>query len=269
MSVEGALCRSVGDAAAVLSCLSVPNRLVWEQAPSPERPFTTDVGSHPGRLRIALLTTSALGVVVEEPCRAAVEDAGRLLEELGHHVEYLQEDPLDSGVVGPLLDIINTSYAAYEGIDWDRVEPHNKAWRSAGLGIDAMTFIASLSALRRLTPRIVERWGRDFDVLVTPTLPIEPPVAGEVLAEAHAQPDTPPLAAVVMVAFTALYNLTGQPALSLPLSQAPSGLPLGIQLVGGPWDEATLIRLASQLEAAAPWEGRTPRLATVEDSDQA
>ena len=206
---------------------------------------------------------------MERPCREAVEDAGRLLEELGHHVEHLQQDPLDPGVIGPLLNVINTSYAAYEGIDWDRVEPHNKAWRSAGLGIDAMTFVASLNALRRLTPRMVEHWGRDFDVLVTPTLAIEPPIAGEVLAEAHAQPGTPPLAAFVMVAFTAAYNLTGQPALSLPLSQAPSGMPLGTQLVGGPWEEATLIRLASQLEAVAPWAGRRPRIAAVEGSDQA
>jgi amidase len=267
MSVEGALCRSVGDAAAVLDSLSTPNPLVWEQAPPPARPFVTEVGADPGRLRIALLTTSVLGVEVEAPCRTAVEDAGRLLEELGHHVAYLEQDPLDPGVIGPLLDIINTSYAAYEGIDWERVEPHNKAWRSAGLGIDAMSFVASLNALRRLTPRIVEHWSRDYDVLVTPTLAIEPPIAGEVLSEAHAQPGTPPLAAVVMVAFTAAYNLTGQPAVSLPLSHSPSGMPLGTQLVGGPWDEATLIRLASQLETVAPWAARRPRIAPMDGSD--
>ena len=269
MSVEGALCRSVGDAAAVLDCLSVPDPHVWEQAPRPARPYATEVGADPGRLRIALLTTSVLGVEVEGPCRAAVEDAGRLLEELGHHVEPLEEDPLDPGVIGPLLNIINTSYAAYEGIDWDRVEPHNKAWRAAGLEVDAVTFVASLNALRRLTPRIVEHWGRDFDVLVTPTLAIEPPMAGEVLAEAHAQPGTPPLSALVMVAFTAAYNLTGQPAVSLPLSQGPSGIPLGTQLVGGPWEEATLIRLASQLEAVASWTGRRPRMFSTEGADRA
>ena len=268
MSVEGALCRTVSDAAAVLDCLSTPDPLVWEQAPPPARPFATEVGADPGQLRIALLTTSVLGVEVEGSCRAAVEETGRLLEELGHHVEHLQEDPIDPGVIGPFLDIINTSYAAYEGIDWDRVEPHNKAWRAAGAEIDAMTFVASLNALRRLSPRIVAHWGRDFDVLVTPTIAIEPPVAGEVLAEAHAQPGAPPLAALVMVAFTAAYNITGQPAVSLPIAQAPNGIPLGTQLVGAPWAEATLIRLAAQLEAAAPWAGRRPRLAIGDGLDQ-
>ncbi len=264
MSVEGALCRTVADAAAVLDCLSVPNLLVWEQAPVPGRPFATEVGADPGRLRVALLTTSALGVEVEPSCRAAVEDAGRVLEELGHHVEALDHDLLDTGAVGPFLNIVNSAYGGYEGVDWDRVEPHNKAWRRAGAEVDALTMVGSLNALRRATPSVVEHWGRDFDVLVTPTLAVEPPVAGEVLAEAHAQPGAPPLAAFVMSAFTVLYNVTGQPAVSLPLAQSPSGLPVGVQFVGAPWGEAPLVRLASQLEAAVPWADREPSLAMAE-----
>ncbi|HVC15027.1 MAG TPA: amidase [Acidimicrobiales bacterium] len=264
MSVEGALCRSVADAAAVLDCVSLPDLLTWEQAPAPLRPFGAEVGADPGRLRVALQTVSALGVEVEASCRAAVEDAGRLLEELGHHVEILDTDVLDPGAIGPFLNVINSSYGDYENIDWDRVEPHNKAWRDAGAEVDAITLVNSLHALRRATRPMVARWGRDFDVLVTPTVAIEPPVAGEMLAEAHAQPGSPPLGAFVMVAFTATYNLTGQPAVSLPLSQAPSGLPVGVQFVGAPWDEATLIRLAAQLEAAAPWTDRHPPLALAE-----
>ncbi len=264
LSVEGALCRTVRDAAAVLDSLSVPDPLTWERSPSPDRPFETEVGADPGRLRIALQTVSALGVEVEASCRAAVEDAGRLLEELGHHVEVLDEDPLDPAAVGPFLNLVNSSFAGYEGVDWDRVEPHNKAWRAAGAEVDSLTVVTSLNALRRTTRVIAGRWGRDFDILVTPTIAIEPPIAGEVLAEAHAQPGAPPLAAIVMVAFTAAYNMTGQPAMSLPLSQAPSGLPVGVQLVGAPWDEAGLIRLASQLEAAEPWADRRPPLAMAE-----
>ncbi len=264
MAVEGAVCRTVADAAAVLDCLSVPNPFVWDQAPAPERPFSTEVGADPGRLRVALLTTSALGVEVESSCRAAVEDAGRLLEELGHHVEVLDQDLLDTGAVGPFLNVVNSAYGAYGGVDWDHVEPHNRAWRAAGLDVDALTLVSSLNALRRATPPIVEHWGRDFDVLVTPTVAIEPPIAGEVLAEAHAEPGSPPLAAFVMVAFTVLYNMTGQPAVSLPLAQAPSGLPIGVQFVGAPWDEASLIRLAAQLEVAVPWADREPPLAMAE-----
>ena len=264
MSVEGALCRTVADAAAVLDCLSRPNLLAWEQAPVPERPFATEVGADPGPLRVALLTTSALGVEVEASCRAGVEDAGRLLEELGHHVDVLDHDVLDTSAMGPFLDVVSSSYGAFEGVDWDRVEPQSKAWRAAGRGVDALALVSSLQALRRATPPVVERWGRDFDVLVTPTIPVEPPLAGEVLAEAHAEPGTPPLAAFVMVAFTVASNVTGQPAVSLPLSQAPSGLPVGVQLVGAPWGEAALLRLAAQLEAAAPWADREPPLALAE-----
>lgn len=269
MSVEGALCRSVTDAAAVLDCLSVPDTLTWEIAPRADRPFAEEVGGDPGTLRIVLQTTSALGVDVEASCRAAVEDAGRILEELGHDVELLDGDPLDPGAIGPFLNIVNSSYGGYEGIDWDRVEPHNKAWRAAGAEVDALTLVASLNELRRATRPIVARWGREFDVLVTPTLPIEPPLAGEVLAEAHAQPGAPPLAAFVMVAFTAAYNLTGQPAVSLPLARSASGLPIGVQFVGAPWGEATLIRLASQLEAAAPWKDRRPPMVLAENAERA
>jgi amidase len=265
MSVEGALCRTVADAAAALDALSVPNLLAWEQAPRPARPFSTEVGADPGRLRVALQTTSALGVEVEPSCRKAVEDAGHLLEDLGHHVELFDGDPLDVGAVGPFLNVVNSAYAGFDGVDWERVEPHNKAWRQAGHDVDALTLVSSLNALRRSTPSIVELWGRDFDVLVTPTLAIEPPPAGEVLAQAHAEPGAPPLAAFVMVAFTVLYNLTGQPAVNLPLSQASSGLPTGVQFVGGPWGEAALIRLAAQLEAAAPWTDRVPPLALAEE----
>ncbi len=268
MSVEGALCRNVRDAAAVLDCLSVPDPLAWEQAPAPARPFLAEVGEDPGHLRIALQTVSALGVEVEPSVRAAVEDAGRLLEELGHHVEVLDQDLLDPAAVAPFLNVINASYGSFENVDWDRVEPHNRAWRAAGAEVDALTLVASLHSLRRATRPLVAHFGRDFDVLVTPTIPIEPPIAGEVLAEAHAQPGAPPLAAFVMVAFTAAYNLTGQPAVSLPLSQSPSGLPVGVQFVGAPWAEGTLVRLAAQLEGAAPWRDRRPRLAVAEDAER-
>ena len=92
---------------------------------------------------------------------------------------------------------------------------------------------------------------------MTPTMAIEPPPVGR-LAEVHAQPDFPPLEIIAMAAFTALFNITGQPAVSLPLHVAPSGLPVGVQVVAGPWQDALLIRVASQLEAAAPWAGRYP-----------
>ncbi|MGH8981278.1 MAG: amidase [Acidimicrobiales bacterium] len=260
MSVEGAVCHTVADAAALLDVVSVPDPLVWEQAPAPERPFSAEVGADPGHMRVALLTTSALGIEAEPACRRAVESAGALLETLGHEVVQLDRDLLDPSIVEPFLHIVHTSYGAYDEIDWDRVEPHNAAGRAAGMAVDGLTVIHSLNELRRATRDVVARWGREFDVLVTPTMAVEPPIAGEVLAAADAQPELPPLTVLAMVAFTVPYNVSGQPAVSLPLHRSERGLPVGVQLVGAPWGEAALIRLASQLESAAPWGDRHPSL---------
>lgn len=261
MSVEGALTHTVADAAAVLDCLRTPDITAWEQAPVPERPFAAEVGAEPGRLRVAVLTTSALGLPVADAPRQAAESTGRLLEELGHHVSVLDEDVLDPSLVGPFLNVVNTAYGSFQDVDWARVEPHNVAGHRAGSAVDGLTVVASLNELRRGTAPVVARWGEEFDLLVTPTMTIEPPVAGEVLAAADAQPDMPPLTVLAMVAFTVPYNLSGQPAISLPVYQSPSGLPVGVQLVGAPWGEAELIRVASQVEQAVPWADRHPVLA--------
>jgi len=260
LTIEGVLCHDVADAATILDEISRPDPTVWEQAPPPARPFAAEVGADPGTLRVALSTTSALGIEPEESCRVAVERAGTLLEELGHHVSLLEEDVLDPALAGPFLNVVNASYGVFADIDWDKVEPHNAAGHRAGMELDAVTLAASLQQLRNGARDVAARWGRDFDVLVTPTMAIEPPVAGEVLAATDAEPGLPPLQVLAMIAYTVAANLTGQPAISLPLHTAQSGLPVGVQVVGGPWDESGLIRLASQLEAAAPWRERHPAL---------
>jgi amidase len=260
VSVEGVLTRTVADTAAALDCISEPDLSTWEQAPQPRRPFSDEVGEDPGRLRIALLTTSALGVPVDDGPREACERTGRLLESLGHSVEVLEQDVLDLNAVEPFLSVVNTSYGAFDDVDWDRVEPHNRAGHDAGLRVDGLAVVRSLKALRELTRPVVKRWGSEFDVLVTPTMTIEPPPAGQLLAEAHGNPEMPPPTALAMVAFTVTFNLTGQPAISLPLGEGSSGIPIGVQLVGAPWGEAQLIQVASQLEEAAPWRDRHPQL---------
>ena len=101
-------------------------------------------------------------------------------------------------------------------------------------------------------------WGRDFDVLVTPTSGIQPPIAGTILADTLASPEAPSPAVIASVSFTAFGNITGLPSLSLPLHWSPDGLPVGVLFTGAPFDEVTLLRLGAQLEAARPWADRTP-----------
>ena len=103
----------------------------------------------------------------------------------------------------------------------------------------------------------MQRFDTEFDLLVTPTMSIEPPPVG-LLEAVHAGAGGPVIEVVAMAAFTAIFNITGQPAISLPLHMAASGLPVGVQIVAGGWREAQLVRVASSLEQADPWAGRSP-----------
>jgi amidase len=158
--------------------------------------------------------------------------------------------------------VVNTGYGDYDDVDWANVEPHNVVGHAAGRAVDGLTVVRSLHDLQRASRRVVARWGRDFDVLVTPTMAIEPPVAGDVLTQVHANPGGPPATVLAMAAFTATFNITGQPAVSLPLHWSDAGLPVGVQFVGGPCQESLLLRMAAQLEQASPWSQRRPSLSS-------
>ena len=107
---------------------------------------------------------------------------------------------------------------------------------------------------------LTAQFGRDFDVLVTPTMAVEPPEVGSIWEGVDVDPNMPVVNAMPMAAYTAMFNVTGQPALSLPLHVAESGLPVGVQFVGAPWSDAMLLRLGSQIETALPWADRWPGL---------
>ena len=257
LSVEGVLTRTVADSAAILEVISGPDPLAWWSSPGKERPFTEEVGADPGRLRVAVNTVSALGVEVAPECRAAVDHAAALLESLGHRIEYLEADLFDAAELGHFLNLMRSGFGAHLDLDPAGMEPHNRVAFEAGRSLSSLDYVASLSSLQLLTRGQLARFEDEFDLLVTPTMAIEPPPVG-LLAQVHAQPDFPPMEIVSMAAFTALFNITGQPAVSLPLHVAASGLPVGVQIVAGTSRDARLIRVASQLEEADPWINRYP-----------
>jgi amidase len=222
------------------------------------RPFREEVGADPGRLRIAVVDTAPLGLPTDPECATAVRATADLLAGLGHElVDEVIEIP--DAALTAFLNMVNSGLADYDGVDWSATEPHIQANRAAAQGVDSLTYVAAIHHLQLYSRDVVARWGRDFDVLLTPTLAILPPPVG-VLDEVHASAGAPALTVFQMAVFNAFFNVTGQPSISLPLAMSQSGLPIGLQFVAGPWREDLLIRLASQLETAAPWSDRCPAL---------
>lgn len=257
-AVEGVETRTVADAAAVLDVISGPDPLSWYNAPAPARPFSAEVAADPGRLRIALVETAPFGMPVDPECAAAVRAVGDHLASIGHDVRSETIDVPDAALTA-FLNIVNSGLADYPDIDWSKTEPHIQANRAAAQAVDSLSYVASVHDLQRYSRQAVARWGRDFDVLVTPTLSILPPKVG-VLDEVHASAGAPAMTVFAMALFNAFFNVSGQPAVSLPLATSESGLPIGVQFVAGPWQESLLIRLASRLEQSLPWADRKPAL---------
>jgi amidase len=262
--VEGTVNRTVADAAAVLDLVSGPDPLAWNNAIPPQRPFAEELVAAPGTLRVGLMAEAPLGLPTDPACAGAARDAAALLEELGHEVVEAEVPTISAELVPAFTTMANAGLADYEGVDWERVEPHNRhSHEIAVKEVGAHEYVVAAQALERLSRREVARWGRDFDVLLTPVSAILPPLAGAVLEAQHATPDQPNFDTVASVCFAAYGNVTGLPSISLPLHWTAEGLPVGAMLTGGPFDEATLIRLGAQLEAARPWAERTPAMASA------
>jgi amidase len=259
--VNGAEARTVADAAASLDAIAGPDPLAWYNAPAPARPFVEEVGADPGRLRIGLMAQAPLGIPTDDPCTAAARAAAALLEQLGHSVSEVEVPTVSEQLTPAFVVLAEGGLAEYEGVDWASVEPHSAHQRRHASELGAWDYALAARTLEKITRQEVARWGRDFDVLLTPTSAIVAPVAGEWLPAQHAAPDQPLFDLVRSVSFTAFVNVTGLPAVSLPLHWSEDGLPVGVQLVAGPWQEARLIALAGQLEQARPWADRRPRLA--------
>jgi amidase len=237
-------------------------------APAPVRPFADEVGADPGRLRIGILTANLLGTGKVHPdCVAAAEDAGRLLESLGHHVEPGHPEALASPeALGPFTVLWTTDCAHYlddfaglvgEPITEADVEPLTWALAEAGRGITGAQFREAVRVMEEIGRGSAAWWAEGFDLLLTPTLG-EPPLPLGTLDSTPENPMHGYMRAAEFVPFTVQFNVTGQPAVSLPLWWNAEGLPIGTQLVAAYGREDVLLRVAAQLEQARPWADRRP-----------
>jgi amidase len=261
-STSGVVTRTVADTAAVLDVLAELDRGAWNVAPPHHRPFLAEVGEEPGRLRVRVTPANALGIDVAPACVAAVDATAALLDGLGHDVQLSEPEWPDAGeLLTGFLTIWSTIAAGIPGLDVEKMEAHNRANWDLAVATTAISYSQAQMSLQDASRQFTAQFGRDFDVLVTPTMAVEPPLVGSIWAGIDDDPGMPLVNATPMGAYTAMFNVTGQPAISLPLHIAASGLPVGVQFVAAPWGEAQLLRLAAQLEQRAPWAGRWPALA--------
>lgn len=266
LSVQHAITRSVRDSAAILDL---------SQGPEPGSRVVPRVGADsyaaghresPGRLRIALWDTHIFGKSVHPDCREAVAKTAQLCESLGHAVEPafpvlpVQEMALAMGTMtstGMLVSVRDREKQLGRSATEADLEPIN--WRSLQAAAkktaeDLYRARATFDRVGRVLDEFLER----YDVVLSPTTAVPPPKLGELSLD---QPfEKFASAAIDASPFTMVYNMSGQPAMSVPLHWNPAGLPIGTQFAGRFGDELTLLRLAAQLEEAAPWAGRRPGL---------
>jgi amidase len=256
----GPMAHTVADAAAVLDAISgyVTGDAFW--APPPARPFLAEVGADPGRLRIAFTVACADGVPVAPGNVAGVEAAAKHLSGLGHQVEAVDDWPgrgmfPDNRALG-LHVIYGVKYAAWLELGLmppeATLEPTAQLLAEQGRAASAVDLMKAMHLEAELAREIVAFFD-DYDVLLTPVMACQPSRVGAFTDDPEAA-----LRTLEGVQFTGQFSQTGQPAMSIPTHIDELGLPVGVQLVGKPADEATLIRVASQLEQVAPWRGRRP-----------
>ena len=265
-AVEHALTRSVRDSAALLDALAGPMPGDPYQVAPPRRPFATEVGADAGRLRIAYTAKINDGTLGHAECVAGLDAAVALLDELGHDLTETSLPALteeDGEAIGTVFNSATAWIIDY----WvrrlgrepaaDEIEPLTRAYWEMGTHVSAAAYLRSIEVLQRYARRVADFFA-SFDVLVNPTVSAPPLPLGEMVS-----PDEDPLRALRAGGTTVAYsgvvaNLTGNPAMSVPLHWTEEGLPIGMHFLGRSGDEATLIRLGAQLEAARPWAQRRP-----------
>lgn len=267
MSTAHVVTRSVRDCAAMLDATAGPDTGAPYWAQPPARPWREEVGADPGRLRIALQTSTFNGSDTHPDCVEAAAAAAKLCESLGHVVEpaVLEVDREELGratltIIGANIRAAAEDRAAVLGREYTLEDLELITFGTAAqAGSVGAAEYARAIRIVHAAGRRVGRFLEDYDVLLTPTMATPPLELGRLCLS---RPDVEGYRADVMltVGFTSLFNVSGNPAMSVPLHWNAAELPIGTQFVGRYADEATLYRLAAQLERAQPWEDRRPPL---------
>jgi amidase len=264
---DGVLTRSVQDTARLLDvlCGPEPGDTTWAPPP-PAAGYTALAEVDPGRLRIGLALNPPLdGARVDPACERAAHDAAALLESLGHHVQEFTAPwsglnllPDFTRSFGPLVSLttwMGGRIAGREPIRED-IEPLTWALWEHARSQDTISYLVAQNRLESVARSIVQQLA-GWDVVLTPALGQRPVPIGEVDGLGP-DPMVKFRKSGYFTPFTAIVNVTGQPAIMLPLYQGEDGLPTAVQLIGPPAREEVLLGLARQLETALPWSGRHP-----------
>ncbi|HWM22451.1 MAG TPA: amidase family protein [Ilumatobacteraceae bacterium] len=259
MNSEGVVSRTVRDTAALVDAITATSP--WWPAPPLPGPLVEELTREPEPLRIGLWTTAFNGAVVDPGCAAAAETCAATLESMGHHVEVGAPAELSSDELWEAARLAMGASAAAEAAAWtdrighplgeDDLEPRSWSMVCDGARMSAPELLAVIHTMQRMSAGAL-RWWDEYDVLVTPTTAGPGSPLGEYLRS---------YVSGLGSAFTRPLNVTGQPAISLPLGWPDDGLPRGVQLVGGYGREDILIRLSARLEEAMPWAQHTPEVA--------
>jgi amidase len=270
MVSDGVVTRSVRDTAAILDLIHGEMPGDPHVAPPPARPYIQEVGADPGRLRIGLMTEApGKAFDVHADCRAAAEATARTLADLGHTVEIAHPEALDDPMLGHHFTVMYAcniartveSIAELTGARFtaDDLDSVNWFMVTTGQSVSAPAYLATLDWLYAFSRRTAAWHEGGFDLLLTPTISEPPPPLGELVPTEETGPEVGARCSR-MACWTLPFNMTGQPAVSLPLAWNEAGLPIGVQLVGAYGREDLLLRVAAQLEEATPWAGRRPKL---------
>jgi amidase len=265
--VELCVSRTVRDTATLLDAVRGPGIGDTVIAPTPARPYVDELDADPGRLRIGLLDHHPQGGPVAPECVAAARSVATLLESLGHTVEpawpkALEDTSLRANFATLWTTNMGVGLRRFEEqigrpLAADEFEPVNRIQADVAAHVSAVDYALAFSAATHFRRSVQAWWADGWDLLLTPTVAELPLPLGTI----HNDPDNPLAAmerAFQFIPFTPPFNISGQPAINVPVEGTGSGLPVGVQLVAGYGREDVLLRVAGQLETAKPWVHRTP-----------